>query len=282
MEPGPPSPLTTAKTRGNMQGNISGKSKLRSATIICTYMKKWNSNIFELHFFHLQHSIQKGLDIWVDNFSKLISQFLHLTIPFHSSSRRMDLLDARILDCKSTSHDRLPPDVKAGGFIVACDASWVLSSTSKVYIFVRDRNRKKTELVVFQTSGPNKFALLHNRSLMGTLQIKKVGILSQPAGPPKKSQLFSENLKWRAPFPHICTCHLPMKKYHKFYGGYYKYFWSNEGVCTNVRKPEKNNEVQARGGGGGGVEKHNEWAGMATSEQGWRSTECRSIKRSTK
>ena len=40
MEPGPPSPLTTAKTRGNMRGNISGKSKLRSATIICTYMKK--------------------------------------------------------------------------------------------------------------------------------------------------------------------------------------------------------------------------------------------------
>ena len=40
MEPRPPSPLTTTKTRGNMRGNISGKSKLRSATIICTYMKK--------------------------------------------------------------------------------------------------------------------------------------------------------------------------------------------------------------------------------------------------
>ena len=40
MEPGPPSPLTTTKTRGNMRGSISGKSKLRSATIICTYMKK--------------------------------------------------------------------------------------------------------------------------------------------------------------------------------------------------------------------------------------------------
>ena len=40
MEPGPPSPLTTTKTRGNMRGNISGKSKLRSATIICTCMKK--------------------------------------------------------------------------------------------------------------------------------------------------------------------------------------------------------------------------------------------------
>ena len=40
MEPGPPSPLTTAKTRGNMRGNISGKSKLRSATIICACMKK--------------------------------------------------------------------------------------------------------------------------------------------------------------------------------------------------------------------------------------------------
>ena len=51
MEPGPPSPLTTAKTRGNMRGNISGKSKLRSATIKCIYMKKWNSNIIEFHFF---------------------------------------------------------------------------------------------------------------------------------------------------------------------------------------------------------------------------------------
>ena len=40
MEPGPPSPLTTTKTRGNMRGSISGKSKLRSATIICTYVKK--------------------------------------------------------------------------------------------------------------------------------------------------------------------------------------------------------------------------------------------------
>ena len=40
MEPGPPSPLTTTKTRGNMRGNISGKSKLHSATIICTCMKK--------------------------------------------------------------------------------------------------------------------------------------------------------------------------------------------------------------------------------------------------